>query len=161
MGSAIQPLERTAQAMALYQAALMADGHNFLAANELAVLEVGNDNLKRARDLLVHSISLAPHPATWQNLVVVHTRLGENQLAAEAQARLMAMQKAGRSGPTPAVQWLDPAEFARMTSTGDGLLSPNSHISPTAAAPASAPATQPPTDVAKKGLTDKIPWIRR
>ena len=82
--SPAERMEWMAQAMVLHQAALMADRANFRAANELGVILARNGDWLHARNLLVHSVRLSPHPSTFRNLAVAHTRLGETQLAAAA-----------------------------------------------------------------------------
>ena len=43
---------------------------------EVGVLLAENGNLPRAREVLIHSVTLSLQAATWINLQVVHTRLG-------------------------------------------------------------------------------------
>lgn len=156
-----QSLERTAQAMVLYQASLLADPRNYRAANELGVLVADSGGLPRARELFVRSVSLSPQPATWRNLAVVHTRLGENQLADAARARAVALEQAGMTN-SPSVKWLDPATFSRTVPVTDSMV-------PTIAAPkppadtAQTAAREPkaPVSTAKKGISDWLPWNPR
>lgn len=157
-----QSLDRTTQAMALYQAALLADPKNFRAANELGVLAAENGSLLRARELLVQSATLSPQPATWNNLAIVHGRLGEKQLADRARAQAVALEQAGRGGSGPQVQWVDPSTFSRTGPISDSLLPP--------AAPPKKPSNPPPTpedttkptvSTAKKGISDWLPWNPR
>ncbi len=148
----------TAQAMALYQAALMADSNNFLAANELAVLLAETGNLPRARDLLVDSVRKSSQAASWQNLAVIHSRLGETQLAEQASARASAARLAGQGLDGPQVQWMDPATFAQSTPVADHTLpSGMAKVTPSAAPPT---ATKPPASVAKNPPSDWVPWRR-
>ena len=157
---ASQPAERTAQAMALYQAALLAEPNNFLAANELAVLETRNGNLIRARELLMHSASTSNQRVTWHNLAVVHARLGETVLSEQAKAQMTHYQPAP-TGPTPTVKWLDPETFARTMAPNDGLVPPGTATG-VAAPPATPPApAQPSGNMAKKGPSDWLPWNSR
>jgi tetratricopeptide (TPR) repeat protein len=152
-----QPFESTAHAMLLFQAALMVDARNYRASNELAVLSAENGNLSRARALLIHSVSLSPQVAAWHNLAVVHARLGEQQLAAQARARAIGLAQMGR-GSGSAVQWVDPTTFAGLAPASEGLLPPaNSARSGQAASPAAKPAAS----VAKKDITDWLPWSSR
>ena len=108
-----QTIERTAQAMALYQASLLADPRNYRAANELGVLVADSGGLERARDLFLKTVSLSPQTATWRNLAVVHSRLGEKELADAAGAQAAKLEKSGMSASGPAVKWVDPATFSR------------------------------------------------
>lgn len=160
-GSPAQRLEGTAQAMVLYQAALMADARNFRAANELGVILARQGDWVRARDLLIHSVRLSPHPATHRNLAAVYRKLGEAEFAKDVTLRAIAMEQAGYRGAGPAVQWVDPTTFAGTAPASDSLLPP-------AAGPTSLPGTEtlPPTDekaasTAKRGITDWLPWNSR
>jgi hypothetical protein len=156
-----QAIERTAQAMALYQASLLADPRNYRAANELGVLVADSGGLVRARELFVTSVSLSPQPATWRNLAVVHSRLGEKQLADAAGAQAVALERAGVTN-SPAVKWVDPATFSRTVPVTDSMV-------PTVAAPkppiaaAETAAREPsaPVSTAKKGISDWLPWNPR
>jgi tetratricopeptide (TPR) repeat protein len=114
-GSAAQSLDGP-RAMVFYQAALAVDSRNYLAANELGVLLARYGQLQEARRALVHSVSTRPHAQGWQNLTVVHRRLGETELArlAENERDLLAKNP---SAATPAgadqfIQWVDPQTFA-------------------------------------------------
>jgi len=104
------------QAMVFYQAALRADGRNYLAANELGVLLVRYGQLADARRLFLHSVSIQPQVVSWQNLAQVHRRLGEDGLAqrAENEAEMLAKSTAAVAGKaTDLVRWVDPATFAK------------------------------------------------
>jgi len=151
-------LESTAQATALYQAALLADSRNFRAANELGVIRARQGDLVRARDLFVQSVRLAPHPATHRNLAAVYLKLGQTQLAEQAQSQATRLEQAGYRRGGPAVQWLEPAAFASTAPASDSLLPP-------AAGPTSLPGAETPpqteekaASTAKRGLADWLPW---
>jgi tetratricopeptide (TPR) repeat protein len=110
------------KAMVFHQAALTVDGGNYLAANELAVLIARYGRDDKARDLLQHSVTLAPQSAIWRNLAVVHRRLGETEFAVSAEkqaaeaARREAIAAAQPSVAAPGdLQWVDPATFAAST----------------------------------------------
>ncbi|MBI2481359.1 MAG: hypothetical protein HYV60_22790, partial [Planctomycetia bacterium] len=125
------------KAMAFQQAALTTDPANYLAANELGVLLARFGKLEEARTVLQHAVALYPLPETWQNLSVVHQRLGEATLAAQSLANWqVALQQAGsQSGTQQAdnrslVQWVSPQAFG-----GQQPGSPNVPSMPT-------PATQ-------------------
>ncbi len=128
------------KAMALYQAALLADGQNYLAANELGVLLARFRLYEHARSALLHTVRLAPLPTAWHNLAVVQHHLGEAQLAARAEQHAQVLAKQASSaqlaGQQPPVIWTDPATFARVSSPGEGPPL-RGH---TASAPRSAPA---------------------
>ncbi len=104
-----------AKAVALYQAALMVDGRNYLAANELGVLLAGFGRLPEARAALLHSLSASSQPIVWQNLAAVHKAMGEADLAARAgkEAELAAKQMGQAAATAYDVRWVDPETFAR------------------------------------------------
>jgi tetratricopeptide (TPR) repeat protein len=105
------------QAMALYQAAVSADGRNFRAANELGVLLADNGRWDAARDMFAHAATISAQPAAYQNLATAYERLGQPALA--AQARAYVPRGYGKTPELP-LKWLDPAAFARTTSGTDG-----------------------------------------
>jgi tetratricopeptide (TPR) repeat protein len=104
-----------AKAMVFHQAALAADGGNYLAANELGVLLARYGQLADARRLLVQSVATYPHAAGWKNLAFVHRRLGEADLAQRAENELKLLQQKSPSsaaGETDMVRWVDAKTFA-------------------------------------------------
>jgi tetratricopeptide (TPR) repeat protein len=152
--------ERIAEAMVLYEAAVLADPRNHRAANELAVLLAKNGNLPRARELLLVSVRLSSQSTTWHNLAVVHARLGETQLATAARAQAASAPGAGLMTATANVQWVDSATFAGTPPMGDGLLGPAVPPKPASPAPV-ANAEKQPVTTAKKSITDWLPWSTR
>jgi hypothetical protein len=103
------------QAIAFHQAALATDNRNWLAANELGVLYARYGQLADARQLLLHSVSIQPHVAGWQNLAAVHHRLGESDLAARAERERELLARQGQKSPAEAagiVRWVDTKTFA-------------------------------------------------
>ncbi|MBX3412515.1 MAG: hypothetical protein KF708_07495 [Pirellulales bacterium] len=108
------------KAMVFHQAALLIDGRNFLAANDLGVLLVRLGRLPDAREAFQHSLSQQSQAQTWKNLSAVHRQLGEPQLADQALQRgeLLARQgtkssEAELAATEPnAVRWVDPSEFS-------------------------------------------------
>jgi tetratricopeptide (TPR) repeat protein len=154
-------LERSAQAVALYQAALMTAPKNFLAANELGVLMAENGSLERAREMLMHSIALSPRAATWKNLAIVHGRLGETQLADRAKTEAAALERAGLGGSAPAVRWVDPDQFASIIPASDNVLPAVAPLkSPPSAVQPATEAPKPPGQTAKRS-SDWLPWNSR
>jgi tetratricopeptide (TPR) repeat protein len=151
-------LEFIAQAMVLYQAALMADGANYRAANELGVILAMNGHLPQAKKLFVHSAKLSPHPSTFRNLAFVHTRLGEPQLAQFAANRAQEMERAGFQRIGPPIQWVDPVTFAGTTPPSTDAAMP-----PVAQKPVGAPtgAAQAPVSTADKEGGGWFPWKSR
>ena len=104
---------QTPKAMAFFQASMQADDRNYLAANELGVLLAQFGQLAEARRVLVHSVSMQSHPEGWQNLAVVHSRLGEHDLAHKAtyERELLIAQSAGKPRSDQPVTWVGPREF--------------------------------------------------
>lgn len=104
------------KAMALFHAALVNDANNWRAAHELGVLYAQFGQLPEAKRLLLQSASLRPRKETWQNLAVVHDRLGEVELAKKARfemqlvERQMPARATSRSGLS--VDWVDASQFA-------------------------------------------------
>jgi tetratricopeptide (TPR) repeat protein len=132
-----------AKAVAFYQASLMVDGRNFMAANELGVMLVSFGRLNEARSAFQHSLKVSSQPVVWENLATVHRSLGENELAQKAQkaAAYAATQKANGAAAMTAydVQWVDPATFARSKPIDADPIKPTpmSPASPTAETPKS------------------------
>lgn len=103
------------KAVVWHQAALLADSENYAAANDLGVLLARWGKLPESRELLQHSLSLAPRVETWQNLASVHRALGEEDLAQSAAAEaasLRARQPTQSAGPYR-IQWVSPDAFGR------------------------------------------------
>jgi hypothetical protein len=134
--------------MALYQAALICEPQNFRAAHELGVLLASTGQLELARNMLLGSASASPQPMMWKNLAVVHSRLGEAQLAAEAHQKASVLQQTSPNAKTPAVRWVDPATFSQLGSASDPTLLPNS-AKPATASPAEAVPAKKPSNVAR------------
>ncbi|MEZ6070181.1 MAG: hypothetical protein R3C10_07840 [Pirellulales bacterium] len=107
------------KAMVFHQSALMSCPLNYMAANELAVLLARYGKLEKARDLLVHSVRIAPQASTWHNLATVHAELGERQLADAATAERTYAEHRAPSSVSDAevspVRWLEPGDFARSS----------------------------------------------
>ena len=104
------------RSMSLYQASLIVDSGNYLAANELGVLFARFGQLQDARDVLAHCVDVDPtRPVAWKNLASVHQKLGEHELAAAATAEWQLAASGGQipSGrQVPSVAWVDPATFS-------------------------------------------------
>jgi tetratricopeptide (TPR) repeat protein len=155
-GANSHQMEYTGQAMAYYQAALAVEPRNVRAANELGVLFATNGQLKQARDMLTRSASIAPNVTTFQNLAVVHNRMGDPRMAEQLREQAREMKQSGKDPATPSVQWVDPATFAGITPATDGTSQP-----PLASAkdtPAARPAIQPASPPA--GVAQRInEWL--
>jgi hypothetical protein len=137
-----------AKAVTFYQAALMVDGRNFMAANELGVALVQFGRLTEARAAFLHSVSISSQPVVWQNLAALHQILGEHKLAEQArQTATVAANQTGKGPPaltTFDVQWVDPATFVRSM--------------PLDADPIKASATPTPQPQQHKSIADVLPW---
>jgi tetratricopeptide (TPR) repeat protein len=146
-----QQLEYTGPAMALFQAALISEPRNFRAAHELGVLLAGSGQLEQAREMLMESVAMSPQPVIWRNLATVHARMGERQLAEQAQQNANALRQANPESKAPPVEWVDPATFASTVSATDTLTPPVAPP-PAAAIPANSAQnpTNPKANVAKK-----------
>jgi hypothetical protein len=111
------------KAMAFHQAALLSNSDNYMAANELGVMLARYGELHSARGLFLHSVSLQPQASVWNNLAVVHERLGEASLAhaARQEAAMLARSAESPQGDhdasRPNVVWTDPATFARSSTS--------------------------------------------
>jgi tetratricopeptide (TPR) repeat protein len=99
------------KAMVLHQAALTIDQNNPVAANELGVLLARIGRYEEARGWLEYSVSLAPQPATWHNLAVVQSQLGQLDRAQQARRQELAAGKV-LSPNRPEVRWVAPQEFS-------------------------------------------------
>jgi hypothetical protein len=110
----------SAKALLLHQAALIVDANNFAAANEIGVLLARAGNLKGAKTMFKHSVSVHPEPATWHNLAEVYGRLGDDKSADLARRNSESLTKAHQLGDdspdadevqTAMVRWVDNEEF--------------------------------------------------
>jgi tetratricopeptide (TPR) repeat protein len=105
-----------ARAAVYFQAALQVNPRHALAANELGVLLARHGRIDEAKAALQYSARIAPQPAVWRNLAIIHHGLGELELAASAdrqyQRATSAAQQSGVSDARPNVVWVDPATFA-------------------------------------------------
>ena len=147
-------LEGGGQAMTYFQAALLCDPNNFRAAHELGVALAQNGRLDQARDLFLRVIAIAPNAASWQNLSVVHERLGQQQLAIAARAEAQQLTGPSATAGKPAVRWVDARAFSQTTSPTDGLMastpqrqsgSPSQSNEPRIEGPAASSARLPNT----------------
>ncbi len=111
------------KAMVFYQAALLADPKNYMAANDLGVLLAQCGNYAAARATLEHSLALSQQSATWRNLAVVYRQENMTPQADRADRQATAMQQAelarrkqifGTAAEN--VRWTDPQAFAQTSS---------------------------------------------
>jgi tetratricopeptide (TPR) repeat protein len=120
-------------AMAVYQAALLVDSQNYMAANELGVLMVRFGDLPGAADQLEHSISIKPRVETWHNLATTYERMGQTEKAQQAEHERQKLLAAPRTnavandstdlGARTNLRWIDTDTFA-ATATPYGLDGP-------------------------------------
>ncbi len=126
-------------AMTMYSAALDACPDNHMAANEMGVLLCRTGHAAEAVDRFTRAIDLAPNATAYHNLAVAQQKLGmAGQAAANEQEsqRLAALDRsAGAVSRRAGVQWVSPAEMARVTQPGG----------PTPAAENPATAARPTT----------------
>jgi tetratricopeptide (TPR) repeat protein len=147
------------KALVFHQAALLVDPANYRAANELGVLLARFGQLKQAREVLQQSVTVRPQPEAWHNLAVVHERLGESSLAQQARqelARLSSLSEAAKAPMNDApVQWLEPQQFARISTGVEHDLRP-----PASAAPVIPPVSRPPILPSSARRNSQPPWLR-
>jgi hypothetical protein len=117
-----------------YQAALLVDPKNFMAANDLGVLLARAGDFVNSRRMLEYSVLLCPQSTTWHNLEIVYRQLGEAGLSGwaerqEANRRQveLAQQKTGPASST-SVRWIDPEAFAQ--GSGNATVPPGAAPSP-------------------------------
>ncbi|HEV3023432.1 MAG TPA: hypothetical protein VGX76_13245, partial [Pirellulales bacterium] len=155
------------KAMVFHWAALSAHRGNFLAANELAVLEARWGQNATARALLQHSVTILPHAAVWRNLAVVHQRLGETKLAelamreAQVATQREAAAKPGNPQgivPSTDVRWLDSKEFASTSRTELDVQKPAA--SEASKPTASATPVVTPAPSRQRSAGSWFPWFR-
>jgi polysaccharide export outer membrane protein len=108
------------KALALQQAALSVDPHNFRAANELGVLLARCGQLEPARKALLYSASIERHPEIFQNLAYVYREMGDrfdaqSMLTLAAQERRQQAAARSRAGTPPLVYLVDHKTFAGET----------------------------------------------
>lgn len=109
------------QAIVFHQAAFTTDSNNWMAANELGVLYARYGQLPQARQLLVQSVTVHSHRQGWNNLAIVHRRLGEIDLAqrAENEVQLLDKQPGQAAAANDMVRWVDTKTFT-ASGGGDG-----------------------------------------
>ena len=108
----------TRGAMTMYSAALAACPDNHMAANELGVLLCRTGHPEEAARRFERTIDLAPNATAYHNLAVAQQKLGmQGQAAANEQEaqRLAALDRStGEISRKAGVQWVSPAEMARV-----------------------------------------------
>ena len=117
------------KAMVFYQAALLVDSKNFMAANDLGVLLARGGWYEEAKAALAYSLRIHSHAVGWRNLAVVYREMGQYDLALQAARQwrqLRQQEQSAAKDPAQSaewvVQWVPPERFA--AGTGDGLTPP-------------------------------------
>jgi hypothetical protein len=138
-------------AAACFQAAISVDRRNFLASNELGVHLARRGQYRAARTQLVASWEQGRQAMTLKNLVVVHRKLGEAQLASQAEQLLLSMKapRGGANAQQPGIRWTDAATFAATSESASPVTRPSLAVAPT---PVSETATT------RRETTSWLPW---
>jgi len=100
-----------AKSMIYHQAAISADGSNFRSLNELGVLYASNGRFEESKHMLKKSLRIRALPQAWQNLAVIHQRMGETQLAELANREF---QMGSLQGPESVIRWAPAEEFNEL-----------------------------------------------
>jgi tetratricopeptide (TPR) repeat protein len=115
-------VQLTRGAMTMYSAALDACPDNHMAANELGVLLCRTGHAAEAVDRFTRAIDLSPNATAYHNLAVAQQKLGmAGQGAANEQEsqRIAALDRSkGAVSRRAGVQWVSPAEMARVSQPG-------------------------------------------
>lgn len=132
-------VQLTRDAMTMYSAALDACPENHLAANELGVLLCRTGHPAEAAAKFQRAIDLAPTATAYHNLAVAQQKLGQLGLAAaneQESQRLAAVERAsGSISRRAGVQWVSPADLARVTQPAEPVQTIASPATNTAAKP--------------------------
>ncbi len=153
------------KALAFYQAAVMVDPKNFIAANEFGVVLAQCGKLNSARKALLYSASLHRRSETFHNLAVVYSRLGDDPHAKWAAGMAQEERRAESNGatetePTSLVYWVDHKAFVTRASATDFIAPspPNGQEDRTKTLPAGTPqqGSPVPSQPTRPGLLDLL-----
>ena len=97
-----------AKSMVYHQAAVTADPDNYRSLNELGVLYANSGRFEESKKMLKQSLRIKQLPQAWQNLSVIHQRMGENQLAELANQEY---QMVSANTPGTVIRWTEAKEF--------------------------------------------------
>jgi tetratricopeptide (TPR) repeat protein len=140
-------VQLTRSAMTMYSAALAACPDNHMASNELGVLLCRAGHPEEAVKRFERAIDLAPSETAYHNLAVAQQKLGlQGQAAANEQEaqRMAALERSNNEVSKRAgVQWVTPAEMARVAQQPE---------MPATTTPSPAPTTASRSDVSSRGL---------
>ena len=109
-----------AKSTVMHYAALDCYPKNHRSSNELGVLMARNGRLEKARDLFRDSLLVEQVPETWQNLAMVHEKMGQLSQGAAAQDNFRLAEMANQeyavslqnASPAPGrVQWVSPDAY--------------------------------------------------
>ena len=97
-----------AKSMVYHQAAVAADPSNYRSLNELGVLYANSGRFDESKAMLKKSLRIKQLPQAWQNLSVIHQRMGEHQLAQLADQEF---QMVSANSPGSVIRWTEVEEF--------------------------------------------------
>jgi len=97
-----------AKSMIYHQAAVASDPTNYRSLNELGVLYANSGRFDESKQMLKKSLRIKQLPQAWQNLSVIHQRMGEVQLAQLANREF---EMVSTQAPTSDIRWTPTAEF--------------------------------------------------
>ena len=97
-----------AKAMIYHQASISSNGSNFRSLNELGVLYANSGRFAEAKRMLKKSLRIKALPQAWQNLAVIHQRMGEHQLAQLAKREF---EMTATQAPISVIRWTPAEEF--------------------------------------------------
>jgi tetratricopeptide (TPR) repeat protein len=91
-----------AKSLVFHQSAVLADPTNYRSLNELGVLYANSGRFEESKEMLKRSLRFHRLPQAWENLAVVHQRLGEHQLAELANREFKMISS---RAPNSTIQW--------------------------------------------------------
>jgi tetratricopeptide (TPR) repeat protein len=143
-----------AKAVVFFQAALLVNRNNFMAANDLGVLLARAGDYHDARRALEYSVvAVYPASTSWHNLAVVYRQLDQVAAADRAQWQAAARQRLELARRTtapaghPDVRWLDRQSFARTAANPSDVRS----ATPAPSRPVTAPNARPLAAATQQG----------
>ena len=116
-----------AKSMIYHQSAISANGLNFRSLNELGVLYANSGRFDEAKHMLKKSLRIKQLPQAWQNLSVIHQRMGEHQLAQLANREF---ETSSSQAPISVIRWTPAEEFNKNAPLAQRTVSQASAILP-------------------------------
>ncbi len=153
------------KAMVFYQAALLVDPANYMAANDLGVLLARSGWYEEARAALTYSLRIQSHPVGWRNLAIVYRQMGQYELALQAAWQWRRVRQQEATLPQEAfsgevvVQWVPPERFA--AGQADGLTTPTSRADVSPGGPDnhhSKPSNNAPFGAKQSDFSSRSAW---